>query len=197
MIKLLCCINNQGLHKIIEESDEELEEDSDSETKFGILQPYIQIYFREWKNNLVLSELEFADGIYIFKVSLGNIWRRILVPANLQLCDFADMILDAYNFDDEHLYEFTYKDPYGSIIKIGHPYMRELENSEDYLIGELCLQTGINITFIYDFGDNWKFNIVLEKINPLDIALAEPKILESHGEAPVQYYQGDEDWEEE
>lgn len=95
------------------------------------------------------------------------------------------------------MYEFTYKDRYGSIIKLGHPYMKQLESSEDYLIGELCLQTGVNITFIYDFGDSWKFNIILEKINPMDVALAEPKILESHGEAPTQYYQDDEDWEEE
>lgn len=199
MIKLLNYINNQGLHKLIEASDqEELESElDDNEIKFGILKSYFQAYFPEWENNLVLSELEFADGIYIFKVSLGNIWRRISVPANLQLCDFADIILDAYNFDYEHLYEFKYKDRYGSIIKLGHPYMRQLESSEDYLIGELCLQTGINITFIYDFGDRWKFNIILEKINPMDIALVEPKILESHGEAPTQYYQDDEDWEEE
>ena len=39
----------------------------------------------------------------------------------------------------------------------------------------------------YDFGDNWRFQIKLEKIEPASARVKAPRILESHGNAPKQY----------
>jgi hypothetical protein len=39
---------------------------------------------------------------------------------------------------------------------------------------------------LYDFGDSWKFSVKLERIEPEE-RLKEPRVLESHGEAPEQY----------
>ncbi|MBT9316878.1 hypothetical protein IXB50_15725 [Leptothoe spongobia TAU-MAC 1115] len=40
-------------------------------------------------------------------------WRRIAIPANLALDELAIAILDAYQFDYDHLYEFSDRDRTG------------------------------------------------------------------------------------
>ena len=50
------------------------------EKSFGILQPIIQPFFPECHKNLVIRKPEFHDGVYVFKVSLGTVWRRIAIP---------------------------------------------------------------------------------------------------------------------
>lgn len=39
----------------------------------------------------------------------------------------------------------------------------------------------------YDFGDNWKFDVTLEKILPANPRMTKPKITEKHGKPPKQY----------
>jgi len=41
--------------------------------------------------------------------------------------------------------------------------------------------------YIFDFGDNWQFDILLEAIDPPNPKVKEAKIIESHGKAPRQY----------
>ncbi len=69
------------------------------EVPFGVLQPTLQPYFPEWKNNLSIPESEFRAGTHIFKVSLGRLWRRIAIPADRTLDTLAAAILDAVEFD--------------------------------------------------------------------------------------------------
>ena len=38
---------------------------------------------------------------------------------------------------------------------------------QDY-IDSVELQSASDMTFLYDFGDNWEFDAVLERIDPLD-----------------------------
>ena len=40
----------------------------------------------------------------------------------------------------------------------------------------------------YDFGDNWRFDVKLERIEPAG-RIKKPRIVESHGKAPEQYPQ--------
>ncbi len=47
----------------------------------------------------------------------------------------------------------------------------------------------------YDFGDNWRFDVKLVRIDPPDARskkARKPRILESHGKAPEQYPNWDE-----
>jgi hypothetical protein len=41
--------------------------------------------------------------------------------------------------------------------------------------------------FHFDFGDNWRFDIKLERIEPPGAELKAPAILEEHGKPPEQY----------
>lgn len=61
-------------------------------------------------------------------------------------------------------------------------------------LGSLNLRKGQNFLYLFDYGDEWRFNVKLHAINENGDPNAEyPKIVESVGTAPEQY----PDWEEE
>ncbi|HLO83542.1 MAG TPA: plasmid pRiA4b ORF-3 family protein [Nostocaceae cyanobacterium] len=170
--------------------------DIEANISLGKLQPYFQEYFPEWQNNITIPPTEFIDGVYIFKVSLDKAWRRISIPAKQKLSLLAAVILDAFDFDNDHLYEFSYKSRFGKTITIHHPYTERTPMVNKVKIGDLNLQAGTTMTYLFDFGDNWKFNVELEAIDPPDSKNKKAKILEVHGKAPKQYYDQDDDWDE-
>ncbi len=172
------------------------EEDREPAATIGALQPVLQPYLPAWQNNLVLPETEFQAGTYIFKVSLGRIWRRIAVHSGMVLDDLSDSILAAYDFDHDHLYCFEYKNRFGSTAKVNHPYEDEPPWTSEVKIGDIGLMPKDQMTYIFDFGDWWEFSVQLERIDPVDPKLKKPKLLESRGKAPEQYPDAEE-WDEE
>jgi hypothetical protein len=56
----------------------------------------------------------------------------------------------------------------------------------------LPLAIGQSLDFLFDFGDNWEFELQLEAVNP-KVKQKNPEVLEAEGEAPEQYPYGDED----
>jgi hypothetical protein len=162
------------------------------ETEFGELQDILQPFFPAWQHNLELPVDEFRDGVYIFKASLGRIWRRIAIPGKETVDSLSDAILEAYAFDHDHLYKFSYKNRFGQTASIHHPYMDEPPFTSEVLIGDLPLEPGVAMTYVYDFGDYWEFDVKLERIDPVDRRMKTYRILESHGKSPEQYANWDE-----
>ena len=160
--------------------------EEEPEIPFGILQPALLPYFPEWRNNLSLSEWKFREGVHIFKVSLGSIWRRIAVPAGLPLDALASAILSSVDFDHDHLYEFTYQNPQGALREVHHPYMSEGPWTSEVLVGEVPLHIGQTMTYLFDFGDEWTFDVTLERV---DQGMDSDKVwlLDERGKSPEQY----------
>ena len=155
---------------------------------FGVLQSIVRPSFPEWRSNLAAPRTIYRDGTYIFKVSLGEAKRWIAVSSSMVFEDLCLKILDAFAFDFDHLYQFQFKDRYGIRQNINHPYMEsEPPSTNDVCIREAMLQPGTPMTFVYDFGDNWQFEVVLERIEPLDKKLKRPKIIKIQGKPPRQY----------
>ncbi len=140
----------------------------DSLRPLGDFQPVLQPYFPEWRHCLAVPCTPFQPGRYIFKVSLGKVWRRIAISAEATLDTFSSAILDSVDFDHDHLYEFTYKNPLGRTIRAFHPYMDSADLfATEVLIGELPLAVGETMDYLFDFGDCWEFKIALEAIEPI------------------------------
>ena len=153
-----------------------------------MLQPYLP----EWERCLSLPEQPFREGTHIFKVSLGPIWRRIAAPTPESLDALASAIITSVAFDHDHLYKFSYLDRFGAPAEIIHPYVEEGQYTSEVVIGDVPLGVGQTMTFIYDFGDRWEFDVTLERIEQ-DLEIAGPAVIEAHGEAPEQYPRG-ADW---
>ncbi len=132
--------------------------------------------------------ISFVDGTYRFKVSLGrNLWRRIEVSARHRLLDLHDAIQSAYAFDDDHLYAFFMDGKAWSDEKFASPYNDEGPFVDDVQIGELGLSEGQRILYLFDYGDEWRFQVTLEEIRQEEPKPRRPKIVEKKGKAPEQY----------
>jgi hypothetical protein len=163
---------------------------------WGDFQPYFQPYFPEWQQNLpALQPSAHQTGTYIFKVSLGKIWRRLSISSEMTLEALGDLIRESVNFDSDHLDLFSFKDAMGRTVEIHSPHndWREGKATDEVLVGDLPLQPGMAMTYLFDFGDCWTFNVQLEEIQPGKPKRGCNKILERHGKAPEQYPNWDED----
>jgi hypothetical protein len=175
-----------------EDHEHDEEEDEAQMPRFGEWQPVFQPYFPEWRENLVLPEIEPREGTFVFRVSLGKVWRLIAMPADSTLEDLARWVLRSVNFDNDHLYEFTYHNRLGATEEAHHPYMDEGPYTDEVEVGSLPLEPGQTMKFHFDFGDDWMFDVKLERIEPPGSKIKAPHIMEKHGKSPEQYPRWDD-----
>jgi hypothetical protein len=142
------------------------------------------------------KELPYLDGTLVFRVSVGNAWRRIAAPDDATLDDLARTILDAFEFDMDHLYCFELRRPNGRKLRIACPYDNEAAAfTDDFALGQLPIAEGGTMTMIFDYGASWHFNIKLEEISP-SAKTDRPRVVAKAGKPPDQYGREDEeDWE--
>lgn len=183
----------QAIVRAFIEHGMEWESEANPAIPFGELQPTLQPYFPQWQKTLAIPEQGFSSGVYIFKVSLGKIWRRIAISSQMTLADLSNLILESVNFDSDHLDMFTYKNQIGRTVEVSHPYADGSPSTNEVCIGELPLVEGSSMGYVFDFGDWWEFNVQLEKIQADDSPTNYGAVTESHGAAPPQY----PDWDEE
>jgi hypothetical protein len=138
--------------------------------------------------NTVSAVPAIEEGCFLFKVSVSpGVWRKIQLSHLHTLLDLHNAIQDAFDFDDDHLYSFFMdakrysRNVYESPNCENGPYVDEVN------IGELELYEGQRILYLFDYGDSWEFNIVLEKIDSNGPLPFNPKIVEKKGKAPDQY----------
>jgi len=151
-------------------------------------------YITTWINNLEpKGTAEVIDGEFIFKVSLGSAYRKLAIPSTISLDELASSILSAFDFDSEHLYQFIYKNNYGITEHIAHPYLDNEYGlyTSDITVGELPLYEGMEFIFHFDFGDDWRFLLVVESFKATDSSRLKPKIIEQDGKPPEQYLEWD------
>ena len=195
-----------------EEEQEELGDEDPAESEgdaaeakpqaeFGMLQPIFRPYFPEWQTVYARPGGEPRLGTHIFKVGLarwyggwdtGSVWRRLAVPPDTSLDELAGVILHAFNLDDDHLYDFRYRDQRGRSRVYNHPYTDEGPFTPEIVVGETDLALKDEMLFTFDYGDDWEFKVRLEKIEAEPTRLRRPKVVESAGKAPAQYPQIEE-----
>ena len=170
-----------------EDRDGEEEEEIPTFRWFRQIQPF----FPELRH--LLGQPEPAApllGSITLKVSLSKeIWRRIVLPSDCTFADLAMTILSAFKFDDDHLYEFRYVNEYGIKQMLDDPRCEEMmgdDYADNVELGQVPLVAKQKIDFRYDFGDDWRFEVLVEKIDPLK-TVDQAKVIEKAGRAPKQY----------
>lgn len=130
---------------------------------------------------------------YVISVSLGTgCYRHIQISGRKTLDYFAGCILDAFDFDFDHLYSFFMDNKWWSQINAyNSPYSEEPPYANQIKLSQLRLSKGQAFKFLYDYGDEWRFQCKVLRV--LDENTSEPIILRSVGDAPEQYPCYDED----
>ncbi|MFP4323824.1 MAG: IS1096 element passenger TnpR family protein [Anaerolineales bacterium] len=153
---------------------------------FGQFQTRLQTFMPAYQTALTPPKIPEREGTHVFKVSLGKSWRRIAINADNPLDFLANAILQAFKFDNDHLYRFEYRNRLGMWEVINHPYMDEPPFTSIVTVGQLPVQVGQGLTYLFDFGDHWEFDVLFESFDP-ETDTPSPKVIETHGRAPKQY----------
>ena len=133
-----------------------------------------------------------VKGNYHFKVAFAhekNIWRHIVLASHHTFEDFHLAIQRAVGFDNDHLYAFY---PDGNVYSKNTPIQSPHEDATSPLttevpISALTYEPNHRMVYLFDFGDNWQFEVILEHIDTESPLVLAPQIAESQGEAPEQY----------
>jgi hypothetical protein len=144
--------------------------------------------FPEWQNRLSLPVPTFRTGRFTLKLSWCDVWRRLDAPATTTLAEVCDQLLTAFNFDFDHLYQFSYRDSRGKNVVVTDARLRDGELFADEVrLGDLPLGEGESVELWYDFGADWKFSIMIGRIDDTVTKRFKPKITAGEGAAPKQY----------
>jgi hypothetical protein len=110
---------------------------------------------------------------YLFKIQIQGIskpsvWRELLVPEDFTFSRFHRVIQAAFGWEGVHVYEFS-PSGWGSSPTIGSQYEKYFgdgaeEDSDKVKLSDIFKTEKQTFTYIYDFGDEWKHKISLEKI---------------------------------
>ena len=123
-----------------------------------------------------------------------SVYRTFQISGRETLDTLCSVIIDSFDFIDEHLYEFCMDNRmYSDFSFQSDPEFGEL--STKIKLEKLGLIKGQNFSLHYDFGDDWMFTIHVQKIEE-EKEKQGPRILKAKGEIR-QYPYLDEDEEEE
>jgi hypothetical protein len=139
------------------------------------------------KSGLPRAAVAFRKGTYVFKVRLGSrIWRSLALSDKHTLDDLHAAIQEAFNFDGDHLYAFHMDGRRHSKFRYNDPGTEDPPFADDAPIGQLELHDRQHFLYLYDFGDNWEFDVELLEVRS-ERHHGAPKVLERKGRSPQQY----------
>ena len=111
--------------------------------------------------------------IFQFKIKLCDIkpiiWRRVQVLSTDTFNDLHNIIQNSMGWYDCHLHEFILVNPKtGDKNRLGNDYeddeFDETQDEEKKTLNQYFSMDNKKARYVYDFGDDWKHDIVLEKI---------------------------------
>lgn len=155
----------------------------------------------------------FTKEAAVMKISMPfeglSIWRRVRVPLNMPFNEFHNMLQILFGWTNSHLHEFYvfdqtettepyhYFSPYhvkGDFkpvlnIVMDEELIRDTSEVEQILEKNLLLSDVVPkntvMKYVYDFGDNWQHEIIMEEIVN-DESIVSPVCLEGEGDAPPE-----------
>ncbi|WP_319522583.1 plasmid pRiA4b ORF-3 family protein [uncultured Desulfosarcina sp.] len=153
--------------------------------------------------------------IYQLKVSIIGIpklYRVIEISGNCTFDDLHMAIFDAFDRYDPHLYSFfiTKADTKNIRSIINSPEITHPQNTIDPMgfdekkdsasktrIGSVALAEKDVFHYLFDFGDDWWHRIRVEKIIESESNRKRVKLIKAVGEAPPQYPEDEDYFEDE
>ena len=129
------------------------------------------------------------SAVYQLKVTLHDtkppVWRRVLVDGAGTLDQVHEVIQAAFGWWNYHLHEFEVEDTRYGVPDPdddwGPPTTDESTVRLDSIAGE-----GSKLEYVYDFGDDWRHKIVVEKVLPADPTVTLPTCTDGRRACPPE-----------
>jgi len=118
------------------------------------------------------------------KGSQPSIWRRLLIASTENMEDVHIAIQIVMGWTNSHLHEFIKgRDRYGVP---DDDFPSDMRNEADYRLDQVLKQEKDKLNYIYDFGDDWEHEVVLEKILPFESSKTLPICLQGACACPPE-----------
>ena len=125
----------------------------------------------------------------------AKLYRDIEIEGSRSLFDLASAITAAFDFDFDHAFGFysDLKNPYG---RSGERYelFADMEDGdsdagsvERTKVAQVFGTPGKKMLFLFDYGDDWRFQVELLDLGEKAPKTRYPKVVSSAGKAPPQY----------
>ena len=126
--------------------------------------------------------------IYQMKVSLIGIkppiWRTIQVTGDTTLEILHDIIQISMGWFGEHLYEFkVHGIPYGDLTQLSEG---DIIDEKTVNLAQLISHEKEMFRYLYDFGDGWEHDILVEKILPIEKGIHYPVCIDGKRACPPE-----------
>ncbi|MFC3896483.1 plasmid pRiA4b ORF-3 family protein [Lentzea rhizosphaerae] len=135
-------------------------------------------------DDVVRKEVIPAERICQLKISLERMsppcWRRVLVPAGDDLGELHRVIQAVMRWDDDHLHAF-----YVGSHRYGDPGF-DMEDEYEVAVGEVFTKSRKTVRYVYDFGDDWRHEIKLERVLDAEPGMTYPVCVAGAGAVPVE-----------
>src|SRR5712671_213419 len=136
-------------------------------------------------------------GMFQFKITLQDVkpavWRRIQTPTGYSFWDLHVAIQDVMGWRDAHLHEFRVAEPKtGEMVAIGIPDdgdfgdEHEVAQSWERSIADYFSMENPAGSYVYDFGDDWNHEIILEEAATGDRSVKSPVFVDGKGTCPPE-----------
>jgi arsenate reductase (glutaredoxin) len=150
----------------------------------------------EQKKPAAKARRSVASATYIMRASVApKIFREFEIPIGKSLYNLAEAIVSIFEFDFDHAFGF-YSKLNGHIFDSPRKFLLfvDLGDVEDDALGvektkivEAFPDLGEKMTFLFDYGDEWRFLIEVIGAGEREPKVRYPKLLKSVGKAPEQY----------
>jgi hypothetical protein len=130
-----------------------------------------------------------ATTVHRVKVSLHGskppVWRRIEIPSAMRLDLVHAVIQIAFDWHGFHLHAFeTVCGEFGA--PDDDDDWAEQKDETTAALAQVAAAEKAKVVYVYDFGDDWRHDIVVEKIAPAEPGVAYPRCTGGRREAPPE-----------
>jgi hypothetical protein len=138
-------------------------------------------------------------SVYQLKITLTAIeppiWRRIRVPSTIALCCLHDALQAVLGWNDSHLHRWEKDGLYWGVPEHYEEDGIEVIDESKVPVRRVLRAEGETMVYVYDLGDNWRHQVVLEKILPSD-APTKPVCIAGRRQCPPEDVGGPSGYQE-
>jgi hypothetical protein len=124
--------------------------------------------------------------VHRIKVTIAGskppIWRRLEVPSAISLVGLHEVLQAAFEWDGGHLWLFEAGTDSFGVGDLGSPS----KDARRVTLGQAAPRKGFAMSYVYDFGDDWRHQIQVEDIGAAEPGVTYPRCLTGRRAAPPE-----------